>query len=98
MYCIIIPEMAITPNAIMIAPEIRLTQRNRSMVRKRCPRALVAVLNNHHQAPDPENTPNTNISPSTFDISPLPSPNPAKIAVNDKMVNGFVKVRKSVEA
>jgi hypothetical protein len=82
----------------MTVPEILLTHRNprtESLVRKR----LVAPLSTTHHAAEPRNTPRTsNIAERALPLASPATPRPANIAAKERIVVGFVSVRKNVEA
>src|SRR5215207_4531360 len=81
------------PNARITAPESRLTQVScPGRIRKRNlpkPRARI----NHHSA-EPRNTPITRLPALTPGSA---TPNPAKIAANDRIVVGLVRVSPKVD-
>jgi len=88
---------AIRPNPPIIMPEILFTQRNLwgvNLVRNR----LTPLLKiNHHRA-EPISTPKTNTAAEAQPPLAPPTPNPANIATKERIVMGFVIVRKKVEA
>src|ERR687889_2318656 len=87
---------AATPKARIAAPETTFTAlmpRGPTLPRRR----LTAVLKSNHHKAEPKNTPPT--SSTTEKASAFaPTPTAAKIAAKDRIVVGFVSVRKSVEA
>ena len=55
------------------------------------------MLRNSHQAAEPRNTPATSQQAAARSPPAATTPRPAKMAANDRIVIGFVMVRKNVE-
>jgi hypothetical protein len=80
----------------MMVPETLLTHRKppaESFGRKR----PVPPLNTSHQAAEPRKTPRTSSAAERASLAPV-TPRPANIAAKERIVVGFVSVRKNVEA
>src|SRR5215207_6878418 len=84
-----------TPNPLSTIPDTRLTHRSRA--RSNRPRSRLApLLSSSHHSAEPANTPSTSTAPDH--ASPLaPTPAPARIAANERIVIGLVRVSRSVE-
>ena len=88
---------ATIPNPQIIIPEIRLTHSKPFLVSLPLRMAAALISNTHHNI-DPLNTPVTNKIASLVSLSLFAAiPRPANIPMNDKIVKGFVNVRKNVE-
>jgi len=59
---------------------------------------LTVPLKISHHRVEPINTPKTNIAGETWFQFVLPTPNPAYIAAKERIVIGFVAVKRNVEA
>jgi hypothetical protein len=83
-------------NAAMTNPEPRLihcADRSFNLDRK----MPVIDTRNSHQEDDPKNTPATIKSADKSPLFELPAPKPTKIAMNEKIVSGFVSVNTKVD-
>ncbi len=81
----------------MTVPETLLTHRKplaESLARRR----LAAPLSTNHHAAEPRNTPTTSTIARRASPPASPAPRPAKIAAKERIVVGFVSVRRNVEA
>jgi hypothetical protein len=84
------------PKSVIIAPEVLLiqsSQRSINFSRNK----LILPVNRHHQVAEPRNTPHTTRSAVSALFPPLPTPMPAKMAANERMVIGLVNVSSKVE-
>src|SRR5262249_4688314 len=78
-------------NMQMTAPETRLIQVRRGAV-SRLRSNPVPLVRISHQRAEPAKTPTTSAAAEVDARSPLATPNPAKIATNDRIVVGLVSV------
>src|SRR5579884_1165817 len=85
------PKIAITP------PEILLIQNSQAGVNLRR-RRLRLPVRKHHQSVEPEKTPRTTSAAERKLWVVAPTPRPAKTAAKERIVSGFVRVRRKVEA
>jgi hypothetical protein len=83
-------------NTIRIAPESLFTIRSESLVNLAL-KSETPPLNANHQIAEPKTTPATNAVAETKSRLELKRPTPANTATNDKIVTGFVIVKKTVE-
>ena len=77
-------------------PESLFTQTKRSELMV-CLKYATMELNINHHSAEPVNTPNIMAVEDVKSDVPEASPRPAKIAVNDNIVTGLVRVKKKVE-
>jgi len=84
------------PKASIIIPEVLLTTAIKDSF-DFFPIKHTPKLKNSHQSAEPRKTPKTSREELNKLLLALTIPNPAKIAVNDIIVIGFVMVNKNVE-
>jgi hypothetical protein len=77
-------------------PDILFAHRNLSGVNF-FSKKLTPPLRIHHHRADPMKTPKTSIPAEEYSLFTLPTPKPAKIAAKDRIVIGFVRVRKNAD-
>jgi hypothetical protein len=88
--------MASSPKLISTVPESRLIHAMALAFRRELNR-LVISERKVHQAMDPENTPAIRHRAAMWSVPIRPSLIPANMAIKERMVIGFVRVRKSAE-
>src|SRR5947209_6765574 len=84
------------PNRIMMLPEALLIHRNHCGVNL-ARSQLIPPVKIHHQSAEPRNTPHTTSNAVSGLFACPPTPMPAKMAANERIVNGLVSVSKKVE-
>src|SRR5579859_1309008 len=85
-----------SPNKIMMTPEALLIHRNHCAVNLSRSQ-LIAPVKTHHHSAEPRNTPHTTSNAVSGLFACPPTPMPAKMAANERIVSGLVKVSKKVE-
>ena len=58
---------------------------------------LTPLLSNNHQLAEPVNIPSTTDATDLKSLPPILAPSPVKIAANDKIGIGLLKVKKKVD-
>src|SRR5260370_29460300 len=84
-----------SPNNTRMTPEILLIQSNPRGVKAPRRQLMPTVRTNHHRA-EPVNTPSTTVA-AEMEFLFAPRPIPAKIAANESIVRGLVRVSRNVE-